>query len=382
MITEVGAVKVRGGEVLGEFQTLVNPHQLDPAVHRGADRHHRLDGRRGAADRPGAPPVPRVRPGLRPGRAQRPLRRRFPEVLRRAPGPALAGVRGARHRAAGAPGDHPRRRAQLQAELAGDAVRRHDDTQPPGALRRPRDGRRAARADGSARQPGRAHARGAPDVLRPGEHGPATQAPPGRGSPPRPRRLPLPRRPAAGALRRHVQGPAHPGPQLLHRLGDALPDGRDGQPGLVRPGHRVRHPARGGGARAAADRRAQAALQPAFAVPRAGALDQAHRRAVAAALPGAPGARRRRRLRRAVRLQAHRRAQRRRAARGLPDPPVRRPDAQAPLAERLRPGRDGALPVSVQPGRLPRALRRRGGGPPDVPRRRDRTRWWRPCPRG
>jgi DNA polymerase-3 subunit epsilon len=31
MITEVGAVKVRGGEVLGEFQTLVNPHQAIPS---------------------------------------------------------------------------------------------------------------------------------------------------------------------------------------------------------------------------------------------------------------------------------------------------------------------------------------------------------------
>ena len=31
MVTEVGAVKVRGGEVLGEFQTLVNPHQSIPA---------------------------------------------------------------------------------------------------------------------------------------------------------------------------------------------------------------------------------------------------------------------------------------------------------------------------------------------------------------
>jgi DNA polymerase-3 subunit epsilon len=30
MITEIGAVKVRGGEVLGEFQTLVNPHQAIP----------------------------------------------------------------------------------------------------------------------------------------------------------------------------------------------------------------------------------------------------------------------------------------------------------------------------------------------------------------
>ncbi|HET7415480.1 MAG TPA: exonuclease domain-containing protein, partial [Arthrobacter sp.] len=31
MITEIGAVKVRGGEVLGEFQTLVNPQQSIPA---------------------------------------------------------------------------------------------------------------------------------------------------------------------------------------------------------------------------------------------------------------------------------------------------------------------------------------------------------------
>ena len=29
-ITEIGAVKVRGGEVLGEFQTLVNPHSAIP----------------------------------------------------------------------------------------------------------------------------------------------------------------------------------------------------------------------------------------------------------------------------------------------------------------------------------------------------------------
>ena len=30
MITEIGAVKVRGGEILGEFQTLVNPHTAIP----------------------------------------------------------------------------------------------------------------------------------------------------------------------------------------------------------------------------------------------------------------------------------------------------------------------------------------------------------------
>ena len=33
MITEIGAVKVRAGEVLGEFQTLVNPHaQIPPFI--------------------------------------------------------------------------------------------------------------------------------------------------------------------------------------------------------------------------------------------------------------------------------------------------------------------------------------------------------------
>ena len=32
MITEVGAVKVRGGEVLGEFQTLVNPKAHIPPL--------------------------------------------------------------------------------------------------------------------------------------------------------------------------------------------------------------------------------------------------------------------------------------------------------------------------------------------------------------
>jgi len=31
-ITEFGAVKVRGGEVLGEFQTLVNPNTHIPAL--------------------------------------------------------------------------------------------------------------------------------------------------------------------------------------------------------------------------------------------------------------------------------------------------------------------------------------------------------------
>jgi DNA polymerase-3 subunit epsilon len=45
-ITEIGAVKTRGGEVIGEFQTLVDP---DSAHDRRSHRHHRRHGARGAA---------------------------------------------------------------------------------------------------------------------------------------------------------------------------------------------------------------------------------------------------------------------------------------------------------------------------------------------
>ncbi len=48
---------------------------------------------------------------------------------------------------------HPRRGAQLQAGLAGRALRRRHHAQPPRARRRPRHRRRAARADRAARQP-------------------------------------------------------------------------------------------------------------------------------------------------------------------------------------------------------------------------------------
>ena len=92
MITEVGAVKVRGGEVLGEFQTLVNPHQLIPpfiAVLTGITDSMVAT----------APPIEQVLPqflefaaGLRPGGPQRPVRRRVPQVLRRAAGPSVAGA--------------------------------------------------------------------------------------------------------------------------------------------------------------------------------------------------------------------------------------------------------------------------------------------------
>ena len=292
MITEIGAVKVRGGEVLGEFQTLVNPHTPDPAVHRGAHRHHQLDGRRRAADRVGAAGVPRVR-----GRARvlvahnAPFDVGFLKHFAARQGRPWPRVRGARHRQARPPGDHPRRRAQLQALLAGRASSAPTTTPNHRAL---------------------SDARATVDVLhglmeRLGGLGvhtleelqtftarvidrPAPQAPPRRGAAPRPGRLPVPRRPRRGSSTSAPPATCAPG------SAPTSPPPRPA-PGWARwsaspspvDRHRVRHPARGRGPRAAADRRAQAALQPPLPLPREGPLPQAHPRAVAAAVAGAPG---------------------------------------------------------------------------------------------
>ena len=247
------------------------PAHRDPAVHRGAHRHHQLDGRRRArrssrrCRRSSSSP-----PGCVLVAHNAPFDVGFLRHFAEEQGRPWPRVRGARHRPARPPGDHPRRRPQLQALLAGPGVPLRHDAQPPGARRRPRDRRRAARADGAARRPRRAHPRGAADLLLAGQPGAAPQAPPRRGAAPRPRRLPVPRRAGPGALRRHLPRPAHPGAHLLHRLGDPHPDGRDGRAGHRGDRHRVRDPARGRGARAAADRRAQAALQPPLALPREG----------------------------------------------------------------------------------------------------------------
>ena len=101
----------------------------------------------------------------------------------------------------------------------------------------------------------------------------------------------------------------------------------------VRHRHRVRDPARGRGARAAPDRRAQAALQPALPVPREGPLPQADPRALAAAVAGAPRASTTTPTTSArSRQQAHRREVPGRAARDLPGPPVHRPARPAAVA--------------------------------------------------
>ena len=123
MITEIGAVKVRGGEVLGEFQTLVNPHTAIPpfiAVLTGITNSMVAS----------APPIESALPaflefaqGCVLVAHNAPFDVGFLKHFAEQQRPALARLRGPRHRPAGPPGGHPRRRPQLQAQLAGRRLR-------------------------------------------------------------------------------------------------------------------------------------------------------------------------------------------------------------------------------------------------------------------
>ena len=177
-ITEIGAVKVRGGAVLGELATLVDPGRSIPpqivaltgitsAMVCNAPTH-----------RVGAAVVPGVLPRRSAGRPQRRLRHRVPAGGRRTLPDRLAAAAGAVHGQAGPPGAHPRRGTQRAAVCAGPALRRGHHPDPPRARRRPRHRRRAARADRAGRQPGRAHLRRTALVSARRDAGPATQPPP------------------------------------------------------------------------------------------------------------------------------------------------------------------------------------------------------------
>ena len=152
------------------------PGRADPAVHRGAHRHHRLDGRRRPADRAAScrrssssPAAacwsPTTRRSTSASSSTSPPSRATPwprfEVLDTAKLARRVITRD----------DAP----NCKLSLAGARLRRHDHAQPPGALRRAGHRRRAARADGAARQPRRAHPRGAADLLLPG-HAPPSAA--------------------------------------------------------------------------------------------------------------------------------------------------------------------------------------------------------------
>ncbi len=160
-ITEIGAVKVRGGERIGELATLV-----DPGTGRAAAASSRSPAspprwsrarRALAAVLPVAAGVPR---GRGAGGAQRPVRRRVP--ARRVQAARAGRGRGRRCSARrGSPGRvlSPRRGAQRAAGRAGPAVRHRHHAQPPGARRRPGHRRGAAPAAGAGRQRRRAEPR-------------------------------------------------------------------------------------------------------------------------------------------------------------------------------------------------------------------------------
>ena len=209
-ITEFGAVKVRGGEVLGEFQTLVNPRSHIPpliAVLTGITNPM-------VAERPAA-----ARRCCRPSWPSPRARSSWPTTppfdvgfLRRAcdglgyPYPALAGDR---HRGAGPADPAARRGAELPAGDPGPALPGRGDAEPPGPDRRAGHRRRAARADRAGRQPRRAHPRGPAGVHPAGLPAAAGQAHLGRrtcpSSPGSTCSSPSTTRPAARALRRQVE---------------------------------------------------------------------------------------------------------------------------------------------------------------------------------
>ena len=165
------------------------------------------------------------------GRAQRAVRRRLPQGRLRG-----HRARAGRVRRCSTPRGWPARwspatrRPTASSSSAGAALPRGDHAQPPRAVRRAGDRRRAARADRAARQPRRALARGAARRSPRGSPPPsAASATSPRRCPPRPGVYLFARRARAGALRRHVQGPAQPGcaptsPPPRPRT----PDGRDG----------------------------------------------------------------------------------------------------------------------------------------------------------
>ncbi len=374
---------MRGGAGARGVPDPGQPRGADPAVHRRAHRHHRRDGRRLAAHVDGAAGVPGVRAGQRPGGAQRRLRHLVPARVGRRD-------RSRRGRRSGCstpctwPGSWSRATRPATTSSSTLAQVFHSPVAPDhraltdaratvhvlhGLLERvgslgvtsveelasftsrvtPQQRRKRYLADGLPSGPGVYVFRDA------------------RGR---------------AALRRHLARRPLARPHLLHRLRAADPDGRDGRDRRAGRRRAVRHHAGGRGPRAAADRRAQAALQPPLAFPGALVLGQAHRRAVPPAVHRPHGERRRGGVPRAVREQARRRAGGARPARGGAAAPVHPTAVPARGRHRLRAGRDGPLRGSVHGRAGGRGVRR--PGQPGA-RRDDRgrpRRSWPPCARG
>ncbi len=282
MITEIGAVKVRGGEVLGEFQTLVNPHAEIPpfiAVLTGITNSMVA----------GSPSIDSALPAFLEFAAGSVLvahnapfdvgfLQHFAKLQER-PWPT---VRGARHRQDRPAGGHPRRDPQLQAVQPRPALRLRP-RRPTTALW-PTPGRPStcctACSSGWAAWActrWRSCRRSAPRSARPSAASDTWPSP-----------CPTPPASTSSAttarrvlyigtsrdLRTRVRT-YFTASETRSRMGEmvALATSVDR--------HRVRHPAGGRGPRAPPDRRAQAPLQPAVPLPGEGALPQAH--------PSSPG---------------------------------------------------------------------------------------------
>ena len=208
-ITEIGAVKVRGGEELGEFGTLVNPGLPIPPFITV------LTGITEAMLAP-APPLEEVLPAF--------LEFAQGAVWVAHNAPYDIGFLKAACAQFGYPWPKPRvldtvalaRRALTGDEVPNHKLARwphlpHPDAEPPGARRRPGHRRRAARAVRPARQLQGLHDRRRDRVRQGGHADPAPQAPPGRRPARRPGGLRVPGRRRPAALRRHVPARSRPG---------------------------------------------------------------------------------------------------------------------------------------------------------------------------
>ena len=227
-ITEVGAVKVRGGEVLGEFQTLVNPDETIPAfitVLTGITDAMVID----------KPRIAEVLPSF--------LEFARGTVLVAHNAPFDTGFLRHFSRELGIP--WPRFEVLDTAVLARRTLLR--DEVPNVRLATLA---RVFRATTTPNHRALSDARATVDVLHGlferlgplgvtsleevatftarGHAGPAQEAAPGRAPPPVARRLPVPRPPRRRPLRRHVPPAPVPGAFLLHGVRDAHSYGRDG----------------------------------------------------------------------------------------------------------------------------------------------------------
>ena len=257
-------MKVRGGEVLGEFATLVDPGRpIPPQIIMLTGITDRMVG--------DAPRIEAVLAGfLEFARGSVLVAHNAPfdiGFLKAAcarmslPWPASRG----RHGPAGPPHPHPGRGAERPPRSPGAAARRLGHPRPSSAARREGHRRRPARPVGATRP-----ARGVdPDRVARRQQGrrprPATQADVGRRTAVETWGVSVPRAERRGPLHRDFGQPAAAGAFLFHCRGGSRTDETDGV-ARDRVDHvDLRHRARGQGPRAAADRGAPAALQQAVA---------------------------------------------------------------------------------------------------------------------